>query len=219
MRTAKTEISLGVRPVWSEYSLSTWRNLGYLATHWAHSKDSDLTGRMPRLIWVFAERTSHFVGFVMRWPICLETLKVQTRYKQWINKIQSPNKENCNRGTALNYLGNFEGIQELRMLKLVLLARNIALKSDPAANSKNVSSLRKGPLPYQWNIIIKHTQSQILGLDNVQGSMAILGQKKRKPVIRKPCLYNFDPVKPHFYIVKLGLTGVYIIFVIFAQKT
>ena len=24
--------------------------------------------------------------------------------------------------------------------------------------------------------------------------------------------YNFDPLKPHFYIVKLGLTGVYIIF-------
>ena len=30
--------------------------------------------------------------------------------------------------------------------------------------------------------------------------------------------YNFDPLKPHFYIVKLGFTGVYIIFLIFAQK-
>ena len=28
----------------------------------------------------------------------------------------------------------------------------------------------------------------------------------------------FDPLKPHFYIVKLGFTGVYIIFLIFAQK-
>ena len=28
--------------------------------------------------------------------------------------------------------------------------------------------------------------------------------------ITKTCLYNFDPLKPHFYIVKLGLTGVYI---------
>ena len=26
-------------------------------THWAHSKDSDQTGRMPRLIWVFAGHT------------------------------------------------------------------------------------------------------------------------------------------------------------------
>ena len=28
----------------------------------------------------------------------------------------------------------------------------------------------------------------------------------------KACLNNFDPLKPHFYIVKLGFTGVYIIF-------
>ena len=36
--------------------------------------------------------------------------------------------------------------------------------------------------------------------------------------ITKTCLYNFDPLKPHFYIVKLGFTGVYIIFLICAQK-
>ena len=30
--------------------------------------------------------------------------------------------------------------------------------------------------------------------------------------------YDFDPLKPHFYIVKLGFTGVYIIFVISSQK-
>ena len=30
--------------------------------------------------------------------------------------------------------------------------------------------------------------------------------------IKKTYLYNFDPLKPHFYIVKLGFTGVYIIF-------
>ena len=34
----------------------------------------------------------------------------------------------------------------------------------------------------------------------------------------KTCLYNFDPLKPHFNIVKLGFTGVYIIFLISAQK-
>ena len=28
--------------------------------------------------------------------------------------------------------------------------------------------------------------------------------------IMKICLYNFDPLKPHFYIVKLGFTGVII---------
>ena len=31
-------------------------------------------------------------------------------------------------------------------------------------------------------------------------------------------LYNFDPLKLHFYIVKLGFTGVYIIFHISAQN-
>ena len=34
----------------------------------------------------------------------------------------------------------------------------------------------------------------------------------------KTYLYNFDPLKPHFYIVKLGFTGVYIIFLISAQN-
>ena len=38
-------------------SLSAWRSIWSLATHWAHSEDSDQTGRMPRLIWVFAGRT------------------------------------------------------------------------------------------------------------------------------------------------------------------
>ena len=36
--------------------------------------------------------------------------------------------------------------------------------------------------------------------------------------ITKTCLYNFDPHKPHFYIVKLGFTGVYIIFLISGQN-
>ena len=36
--------------------------------------------------------------------------------------------------------------------------------------------------------------------------------------ITKTSLYNFDPLKPHFYLVKLGFTGVYIIFLISAQK-
>ena len=37
-------------------------------------------------------------------------------------------------------------------------------------------------------------------------------------IITKTYLYNFDPLKPHFYIVKLGLSRVYIIFLISAQK-
>ena len=71
---AKTQISLGIHPVWSEYSLSAWRKVGSLkkATHKPHSEDSDQTGRMPRLIWVFAGRTCHFVGFVIWRLICFQ---------------------------------------------------------------------------------------------------------------------------------------------------
>ena len=39
VRPAKTKISLGICPVWSESSLSAWRKLGSLAAHWAHSED------------------------------------------------------------------------------------------------------------------------------------------------------------------------------------
>ena len=63
---AKTQISLGMRPVLSKSSLSARRKLRSLATHCAHSEDSHQTGRMPRLICVFAGRTDHFVDFVTR---------------------------------------------------------------------------------------------------------------------------------------------------------
>ena len=36
--------------------------------------------------------------------------------------------------------------------------------------------------------------------------------------ITKTYLYNFNHLKPHFYIVKLGFTGVYIIFLSFAKN-
>ena len=46
----------------------------------ADSEDTDQTGRMPRLICVFAGRTCYFVGFVMRdsylfQPLCFEMMK------------------------------------------------------------------------------------------------------------------------------------------------
>ena len=96
MRPAKTQISLGIRPVWSESSLSAWRNLGSLVTHWAHIEDSDQTGRMTRLIWVFAGRTvtlfcraaahfNNYVRFVIRgfWLIFLsaDLLNVKRKIK------------------------------------------------------------------------------------------------------------------------------------------
>ena len=42
--------------------------------------------------------------------------------------------------------------------------------------------------------------------------------KKKKKKITKTRLYISDPLKPHFYIVKLGFTGVYIIFLILLKN-
>ena len=65
VRPAKTRISLGMRPVWSESTLcAQWVAKDRSFLH-ADSEDSDQTGWMPRLIWVFSGRTCHFVGFVM----------------------------------------------------------------------------------------------------------------------------------------------------------
>ena len=83
---AKTQISLGIRPVWSESSLSAWRKLGSLATHSVHCEDPDQTGQMPRLIWVSAQSDqslrwahSHFICFVMRQLILWLT--------SWVNMV------------------------------------------------------------------------------------------------------------------------------------
>ena len=51
-------------------------------------------------------------------------------------------------------------------------------------------------------------------------SLVFLTNKNRLflSYITKTCLYSIDPLKPHFYIVKLGFTGVYLIFLISAQN-
>ena len=57
VRPTKTQISLGIRPIWSESSLcAQWIAKDTKFLH-ADSEDSDQTGRMPKLIWVFAGRT------------------------------------------------------------------------------------------------------------------------------------------------------------------
>ena len=70
VRPSKTQISLGIRPVCLESSLCVqWVAKDSSFLH-ADSEHSDQTGRMPRLIWVFAGR-SYSVGFVMKRLICL----------------------------------------------------------------------------------------------------------------------------------------------------
>ena len=66
VRPPKTQISLGIRPVWSQFSLCAWWVAKDPSFLHADSDDSDQTGWMPRLIWVFPGCTRHFVGFIMR---------------------------------------------------------------------------------------------------------------------------------------------------------
>ena len=82
VRPAKTQISLGIRPVWSESSLSAWRKLKFLGNQWAHSEDSDQTRRMPRLIWVFAGRTATLLVLSCRgsyWSLKIPWIKMQSQ--------------------------------------------------------------------------------------------------------------------------------------------
>ena len=58
-----------------------------------------------------------------------------------------------------------------------------------------------------WKVSIE----KLLGVYSYKTSPLIL-------IITKTYLCNFDPLKPHFYIVKLGFTGVYIIFFLFLLK-
>ena len=63
MRPAKTQISLSICPVWSESSLGAqWVAKDPSFLH-ADSEDSDQTGRMPRLIRVFAVRTVNLLVY------------------------------------------------------------------------------------------------------------------------------------------------------------
>ena len=81
VRPAKTQIILGIRPVWSESSLSTWRKCVSLATHWVHMKDTDQTGEMHRLIWVFAWRTVILLvwsWFVLCWGLTSQSTIFQS---------------------------------------------------------------------------------------------------------------------------------------------
>ena len=51
------QVSLGIRPVWSESSLCAQWVAKDPSFHHSDSEDPDQTGRMPRLVWVFARRT------------------------------------------------------------------------------------------------------------------------------------------------------------------
>ena len=88
---------------------------------------------------------------------------------------------------------------------------------------KNLSVLL-GTLAGDTRLLFLKTRERCirLALQSALWQMAmqryVAKKKKPKKTPTKTCLYNSDPLQPHFYIVKLGFTGVYIIFLIFGQK-
>ena len=80
-------------PVWSESLLcAQWVAKDPSFLH-ANSEDSDQTGWMPRLIWVFAGRKCHFVGFVIRWLM----YRFQSCWMQRLSGWHSLSKDDFNR--------------------------------------------------------------------------------------------------------------------------
>ena len=73
------------------------------------------------------------------------------------------------------------------------------------------------PVTNTWFVLFSHMSHESgLRFNSEKKSIALFCSSILN--ITKTCLYNFDPLKSHFHIVKLGFTGVYIIFLISAQN-
>ena len=86
-------------------SLSAWRKLGSLATHWAHSEDwSDWADAQADLSLRWAH--SHFVGFVMRrliwwrpWCVCVFLFRLMPYFGRMYSIVLLP--DHCFSSTSL----------------------------------------------------------------------------------------------------------------------
>ena len=74
---AKTKISLGIRPVWSESLLSPRRKHGSLATHWVHSEDwsdwadaqADLSLHWVHMLFCWFYEVAHMSSVTWTWKL------------------------------------------------------------------------------------------------------------------------------------------------------
>ena len=137
---AKTQISMGIRPVWSESSLPAWRNLGSLATNWADSEDSDQTGRMPRLFWVFAWRT--LILLVLSWGGSHILFKQTARFKTAMNVSQN---------NIVWFLNNWAATRQNKQNGMCAQRRQISLPIRQVWSESSLSAWRKlGPFVIHW---------------------------------------------------------------------
>ena len=82
-----------------------------------------------------------------------------------------------------------------------VIANRVSVKNrNKMANSVDPDEI----IQYEPSHLDLHCKGRWFGLHGWKGEQ----------IITKTRLYNSDLLKPHFYIVKLGFTGVYIIFLI-----
>ena len=123
---AKTQISLGFRQVWSESSLcAQWVAKDPSFFH-ADSKDSDQTGWMPRLIWIFAGAQSVCWFCHVAAHLCMEknvkkTLCLEISYDNvnFMTKIGDVNSVcDKNRGCKLNIVTKIGDVNSVLWQKI-----------------------------------------------------------------------------------------------------
>ena len=92
LRPAKTQISLGIRPVWSESSLSAWRNIESSATHWAHCEDwsdwadaqaADSSPGTQISLWVLSWNGSDLLGHEESYECSAQVGRIWSIYRLW----------------------------------------------------------------------------------------------------------------------------------------
>ena len=92
VRPAKTQISLGIHPVWSVSSLcAQWVAKDPSFLH-AESEYSDQTGWMPRLIWAFGRRT--LILLVLSWLTYVNQIHVINNCATYFYDFHKP-EQHC----------------------------------------------------------------------------------------------------------------------------
>ena len=82
VRQVKHQIIQSIDPVWSESSLSAWRNLGSLAIHWVHSEDwSDRVNAQ-------ADLSIHLVHMSFCW-FCWAETRITNKQTLWYGTVNS----------------------------------------------------------------------------------------------------------------------------------
>ena len=99
------------------------------------------------------------------------------------------------------------------------VAMVIIFRRSPAGSIHSIRAGEQSQNPFVFNKILSQPYQWKSYLRCLLGA-------RRRPIsacasmqsITKICLYNFYPIKPYFYLVNLGFTGVYMILLISAQK-